>query len=379
MKIQQIRKGKEEYMEMLLMAEPQRDVIESYLDRGEMFVLVNGGDVCAVCVVELLKNRKCELRNIATRVEERGKGYAKSLIRHVCEHYGNQCDTMYAGTGNSRKTLEFLGKCGFVNSHIAANYYAEHYREPVYEGDVKLTDKIYLKKQLDSEVNVKKVVDLALEAGRILLKNGAEIFRVDETMIRICQRFHVEYVDTFILSHAIFISAENGMEETYTKVKQVPLSSSHLGIVAEVNELSREISEGLVSIEEAVRRLKEIDGIPEKKEYFQVLAMCHMLLRVSPWGVGNGKYCGVFYRMYPVCMGACREEAEFVEDDCEYRGRRDYHGSGNRGVPPSGAGKRAVWRDDYRFHHAAGAWACIRQCNPGYCRQRFPVRDCADD
>ena len=72
MKIQQIRKGKEEYMEMLLMAEPQRDVIESYLDRGEMFVLVNGGDVCAVCVVELLKNRKCELRNIATRVEERG-------------------------------------------------------------------------------------------------------------------------------------------------------------------------------------------------------------------------------------------------------------------------------------------------------------------
>lgn len=272
MKIQQIRKDKEEYMEMLLMAEPQRDVIESYLDRGEMFVLVNGGDVCAVCVIELLKNRKCELRNIATRVEERGKGYAKSLIRHVCEHYGNQCDTMYAGMGNSRKTLEFLGKCGFVNSHIAANYYAEHYREPVYEGDVKLTDKIYLKKQLDSEVNVKKVVDLALEAGRILLKNGAEIFRVDETMTRICQRFHVEYVDTFILSHAIFISAENGMEETYTKVKQVPLSSSHLGIVAEVNELSREISEGLVSIEEAVRRLKEIDGIPEKKEYFQVLA-----------------------------------------------------------------------------------------------------------
>ena len=118
----------------------------------------------------------------------------------------------------------------------------------------------------------RSVVDLALEAGRILLKNGAEIFRVDETMIRICKRFHVEYVDTFILSHAIFISAENGMEETYTKVKQVPLSSSHLGIVAEVNELSRQIAEGLVSIEEASRRLRKIEGLPENRGYFQVFA-----------------------------------------------------------------------------------------------------------
>ncbi len=95
---------------------------------------------------------------------------------------------------------------------------------------------------------------------------------MDETIIRICKRFHVEYVDTFILSHAIFISAENGMEEAYTKVKQVPLSSSHLGIVAEVNELSREIAEGLVSIEEASERLREIDRFPEKRGYFQVLA-----------------------------------------------------------------------------------------------------------
>ena len=32
------------------------------------------------------------------------------------------------------------------------------------------------------------------------------------------------------------------MEEAYTKVKHIPLSSAHLGIVAEVNDLSREIA-----------------------------------------------------------------------------------------------------------------------------------------
>ncbi len=272
MKIQQIRRDKDEYMDMLLMADPQRDMIESYLDQGEMFALVNGGAVCAVCVVKMLKNRKCELKNIVTRESDRGKGYAKYMIRCICEYYGNICDTMYVGIANSKGMMGFFEQCGFINSHVVVNYFADHYREPIYEDGVRLTDKIYLKKQLGSEIDVKKVVDLALEAGRILLKNGAEIFRVDETITRICHRFHVEYVDTFILSHAIFVSAENGMEETYTKVKQVPLSSSHLGIVAEVNELSREIAEGLVGIEEASRRLEEIDRMPSKKGYFQVLA-----------------------------------------------------------------------------------------------------------
>ncbi len=367
MKIQQIRRDKDEYMDMLLMADPEREMIESYLDQSEMFALIHGGDVCAVCVVELLKNRKCELKSIVTRMEDRGKGYAKYMIRHICEHYGNQCDTMYAGTGNRKKTLEFLGKCGFVNSHIVANYYLEHYREPVYEGDVRLTDKIYLKKQLDSEINVKKVVDLALEAGRILLKNGAEIFRVDETMTRICKRFHVEYVDTFILSHAIFISAENGMEEAYTKVKQVPLSSSNLGIVAEVNELSREIAEGLVSIEEAMTRLR---NAREKRIFPGAFGRGgERLFRLSAWSLGPGKPGGILDRVPAVYLGAGGKETADVENDCEYRRRRDDYGSCDPGVSSSAAGGRGAWRDDYRFDYAACARACLCKCNPGYCRQ----------
>ena len=94
---------------------------------------------------------------------------------------------------------------------------------------------------------MKKVADVALEAGRILRKNGGEIFRVEETMTRICQRFHVEKVEIFALSHGIFFSVQNG-EEVYTKVKNIPLSSTNLTAVAEVNALSRDISSGKVTI-----------------------------------------------------------------------------------------------------------------------------------
>lgn len=272
MKIREITENKRNYIDMLLLADPQEDMIEQYLDDGEMFLLEENGEPKTICVVKRLKDRKCELKNIVTAEKDRGKGYGKSMIHFICEHYSNQYDTIYVGTGNCRKTLDFYEKCGFVNSHMVMNFFVDHYEQPIYEDGVRLVDMVYLKKNLESEVDVKKVVDLALEAGRILLKNGAEIFRVEETITRICHRFHVEHVDIFTLSHGLFVSAENGMEEAYTKVKHVPLSASHLGIVAEVNALSREISAGFVGIDEATERLKEIDKMPSKKKYFQILA-----------------------------------------------------------------------------------------------------------
>lgn len=279
MNIQQVTENKRTYMDILLLADPQEDMIERYLDQSDLFVLSEEGVIKTVCAVQMLKDRRCEIKNIATVEEEQGKGYGRNMIHYVCEHYSDRCDMMYVGTGNSRKTLEFYEKCGFVNSHILAGFFTDNYTEPIYEDGVQLVDMVYLKKKLESEIDVKKVVNLALEAGRILLKNGGEIFRVEETITRICNRFHVDQVDTFMLSHGIFVSVQNKEEEFYTRVKHVPLSGTHLGIVTEVNALSREISAGKVSIDAAMERLREIDRIPPKRAYFQVL------------GAGTGSGC----------------------------------------------------------------------------------------
>lgn len=272
MKIQQVTENKKKYLDILLMADPQEDMIDRYLDQSDLFVLSEEGVIKTVCAVQMLKNRRCEIKNIATVEEERGKGYGRNMIHYVCEHYSDRCDMMYVGTGNSRSTLGFYEKCGFVNSHILAGFFTDNYTEPIYEDGVQLVDMVYLKKKLESKIDVKKVVDLALEAGRILLKNGGEIFRVEETMTRICNRFHVDQVDIFMLSHGIFVSVQNDEEEAYTRVKHVPLSGAHLGIVTEVNELSREISAGKVTIDEGMERLRVIDRIPQKRGYFQVLS-----------------------------------------------------------------------------------------------------------
>ena len=92
----------------------------------------------------------------------------------------------------------------------------------------------------DSEMH--RVLELALEAGRVLLSNGAEIFRVEETIGHICRHFQVEEMDAFVLSNGIFLTAHDRGKEIFAKVKHVPLAGTNLEIVTEVNNLSREIS-----------------------------------------------------------------------------------------------------------------------------------------
>ena len=126
-----------------------------------------------------------------------------------------------------------------------------------------------------------KVLQLALDAGTVLLSNGAEIWRVEDTISHICRAYQVEDVDAFILSNAIFITGNNEKEAVFAKVKHIPLSGVHLGIVTEVNDLSREISAGKYTVAEANERLDEIKSHTPK----------HPIYRAVASGIGAGCFC----------------------------------------------------------------------------------------
>lgn len=144
----------------------------------------------------------------------------------------------------------------------------------MYSGNIKRIDK-----HDDSQTH--RVLDLALKAGRISLSNGAEIFRVEETIEYICRHFGIEEMDAFVLSNGIFLTGYSGRQEVYARVKHVPSAGTHLGIVEAVNDLSREITAGHVTIDEAFERLEEIDKIPAKSPLSQVVAA----------GIGSAAFC----------------------------------------------------------------------------------------
>ena len=149
----------------------------------------------------------------------------------------------------------------------------------------------------DSEMH--RVLELALEAGRVLLSNGAEIFRVEETIGHICKHFEIEEMDAFVLSNCIFLTAHDKGKEIFAKVKHVPLAGTNLEIVTEVNNLSREISAGLVSVDEAFARLHEIEQLPPKKDIELVLGA----------GIGSGVFCylmggNIYESLFTILIGA---------------------------------------------------------------------------
>ncbi len=88
-----------------------------------------------------------------------------------------------------------------------------------------------------------------MQAGHILLENGAEIFRVEETIDRICHYYGIESGNAFVLSNGIFITSGSTQgRRSSPKVQHIPVSGVHLNRVAAVNQLSREIVEGRYTI-----------------------------------------------------------------------------------------------------------------------------------
>ena len=86
MEIRKVTENKKQYMDLLFLADEQEDMIDRYLDDGEMFVLLDP-DPTAECVVCDLGEGVFEIKNIATDPSAQGKGYGRKLIEFVMDHY----------------------------------------------------------------------------------------------------------------------------------------------------------------------------------------------------------------------------------------------------------------------------------------------------
>ena len=139
-----------------------------------------------------------------------------------------------------------------------------------------------------------EVMELAMQAGELLLENGAEIFRVEETMDRICRHYGVESASQFILMNYILATAGEGHGHVFAKVRHIPVNGSHLDKVAAVNQLSREIAEGKYTVSEAYQALETIRRMPDKRKSVLILAS----------GVASGAFCCLFGGNLMDCLAA---------------------------------------------------------------------------
>ena len=147
MKIVEVKENKKQYLDLLLLADEQEDMVDRYLDKGKMYVLDDIGAKCE-CVITDEGNGILEIKNIATVPEYQGKGYARALIEFVINNYRGKYSILQVGTGDRPLSIPFYEKCGFVRSHIIPNFFTDNYDHPIYEDGVQLVDMVYLQRQL---------------------------------------------------------------------------------------------------------------------------------------------------------------------------------------------------------------------------------------
>lgn len=135
------------------------------------------------------------------------------------------------------------------------------------------------------------VLEVASEAGHILLENGAEISRVEDTMERISSHYGVHTGHFFVLSNGIFTTSSSNK---YANVEFIPIRGIQLSKVVEVNRLSYRIAAGKVSLTQARAELDAIRDEPMKPAWEQIVG--------SAFGAAG--FCAVFGGGFMDCAAA---------------------------------------------------------------------------
>lgn len=106
-----------------------------------------------------------------------------------------------------------------------------------------------------------EVLDASIQVGYELLKNGAEIYRVEQSIMYICGAFGVKEIEAFAIPSSIVVTVSDG-HQSLTKSKRVHMGKRDLDKIARLTDLSRCICREHLSYRETMDRLEEIKNAP---------------------------------------------------------------------------------------------------------------------
>ena len=143
--------NKEDYIDLLLEADPSRDMIHKYLNDSDVYALKKEDELISIAVILHIDRKTLELKNIVTTEKYRNKGYAKTLLKSLCGNYKQKYDRMLVGVAENN--IPFYVKQGFDKyEKTIKNYFIDNYNEEIKDGDLICTDLIYYSKDLKKKV-----------------------------------------------------------------------------------------------------------------------------------------------------------------------------------------------------------------------------------
>ncbi len=157
---------REQYRDLLLLADEQWNMVELYLHRGEMFAAYAEDEPrtkadsalvpdralgCIIVAGEGVDERGlriAEVKSLAVDPVHQRSGIGRALLEFAAQHAACEYDVLRVGTGDSPLTVPFYEACGFARSHVLPNFFIATYDPPRGEAGVQLTDRVMRERRL---------------------------------------------------------------------------------------------------------------------------------------------------------------------------------------------------------------------------------------
>lgn len=128
-------------------------------------------------------------------------------------------------------------------------------------------------------MNYKLLMDTAVLAGEIMLRAGAETFRVEDTINRILKNADLQTTEAFVIPTGFFATLDDPSIDAITVTKRINDRSTNLNKIYKVNNISRMLCEDTITVEAAYEALI---AVTKEKQYSALIrSICIIFVAAS--------------------------------------------------------------------------------------------------
>ncbi len=118
---------------------------------------------------------------------------------------------------------------------------------------------------------MKEMLNTVCDIAEQMLKSGAEVHRVEDSLLRMCNAIGAIRSDVFIITSSIVVTVYTENERAYTQTRRIISTGTDIEKLHSLNDLSRRICSGdwkLSEIREEFNRIMGRRGYPEWLNFF---------------------------------------------------------------------------------------------------------------
>ncbi|WP_312645250.1 threonine/serine exporter family protein [Hydrogenoanaerobacterium sp.] len=167
-------------------------------------------------------------------------------------------------------------------------------------------------------MNYDEAVNTTIEIGYELLKNGAEIYRIEESMQRVFTAYGLKQNEVFTIPSCIIVTLRMEDGRPITQIKRVYSSVTDLEKVRRLNDLCRRICRDTPDFIQIRAELDAIKAMPSFSFNVQMLAFAAIAAVFTLFYGGNfadaacAAFCGAAVKIVSYQMGKFRTNSFFI-------------------------------------------------------------------